>query len=259
MHRSFGSRLAQQIVRHVDYDTEHGFDLACKVTSLGISPVIRAQGYSQMPGRMLPNNSQQLTVFVSAAKDTSFGVAAAWKEHSGWKTKAWSLGKYLMETDAVAFVIDMVVKSLLSMLEETNHRHAEIATKSRPTLTVIENARHWTLPMITSIASHTQRIEDEGGRVVLTWLADDRDKGGYKTAGAAAQRAAKRQPREMRSASLSYVKQAVKERWKTTRAINKHIENAKKSAAARYLQLKFGHAITGVHLLRIGKVQDAHC
>jgi hypothetical protein len=113
--------------------------------------------------------------------------------------------------------------------------------------------------VITSIASHTRRIEDEGARVVLTWLADDRDKGGYKTAGAAAQRAGKQLPREMRSASLSYVKQAVKERWKTTRATNKHIENAKKSAAARYLQLKSGHAITGVHLLRIGKVQDAHC
>jgi hypothetical protein len=63
MHRSLGSGLAQQIVKHVDYDTEHGFDLACKVTSLGISPVVRAQGYSQMPGRMLPDNSQQLTVF----------------------------------------------------------------------------------------------------------------------------------------------------------------------------------------------------
>jgi hypothetical protein len=56
-----------------------------------------------------------------------------------------------------------------------------------------------------------------------------------------------------------YVKQAVKESWKTTRAINKHIEKAKKSVAARYLQLKSGHAITGVHLLTIGKVQDAHC
>ena len=26
-HRSFGSRLAQQIVRHVSYDTEYGFQL----------------------------------------------------------------------------------------------------------------------------------------------------------------------------------------------------------------------------------------
>jgi hypothetical protein len=30
MHRPFGSRLAQQVVRHVDYDTEHGFNLPCR-------------------------------------------------------------------------------------------------------------------------------------------------------------------------------------------------------------------------------------
>jgi hypothetical protein len=34
---------------------------------------------------------------------------------------------------------------------------------------------------------------------------------------------------------------------------------AKNSVAARYLQLKSGHAITGAHLLRIGKVEDAQC
>jgi hypothetical protein len=35
----------------------------------------------------------------------------------------------------------------------------------------------------------------------------------------------------------------------------KHIKGAKKSVAARYLQLKSGHVGTGVHLLRINKVQ----
>ena len=78
-------------------------------------------------------------------------------------------------------------------------------------------------------------------------------------ASGAAQRAAKQQPKEMRSASLSYVKQAIKERWKPTTKIDKHIRDAKKSIAARYLQLKSGHAITGAHLFRIGKVQNAQC
>jgi hypothetical protein len=63
----------------------------------------------------------------------------------------------------------------------------------------------------------------------------------------------------MRSASLSFVKHAVKERWKTTAKLNKHIQDARKSVAARYLQLKSNHAVTGVHLLRINKVQDARC
>jgi hypothetical protein len=55
------------------------------------------------------------------------------------------------------------------------------------------------------------------------------------------------------------VKQAVRARWRPTAKINDKIANAKKSVAARYLQLKSGHAITGTHLLKIGKVEDAQC
>jgi hypothetical protein len=55
------------------------------------------------------------------------------------------------------------------------------------------------------------------------------------------------------------VKQAVKEKWRPITWVNKHIKDAKRLVAARYLQLKSGHAVTGVHLLRINKVQDARC
>lgn len=41
--------------------------------------------------------------------------------------------------------------------------------------------------------------------------------------------------------------------------MNDHIKNGRKSVAARYLQLKSGHAITGEHLRRIGKADDARC
>jgi hypothetical protein len=104
-----------------------------------------------------------------------------------------------------------------------------------------------------------QGVEEEGGKVALTWLPDDGIGEGYRTAKVVAQRAAKQQPKEMRSASLSYVKQAAKGTWKPTTEFNKPIADAKKSVSARYLQLKSGHAVTGVHLLKIGKVQDAHC
>jgi hypothetical protein len=63
----------------------------------------------------------------------------------------------------------------------------------------------------------------------------------------------------MRSATLSYVKQAVKERWKPRTKLNKHVKDARKSVAARYLQLKSGHAITAVHLTRSGKAEDTRC
>lgn len=55
------------------------------------------------------------------------------------------------------------------------------------------------------------------------------------------------------------MKQAVESRWKPRAKSNEDIAKAKKSVAARYLQLKSGHAVTGAHLLRIGKVEDARC
>jgi hypothetical protein len=48
--------------------------------------------------------------------------------------------------------------------------------------------------------------------MVLIRLPGSEDVEGYKIARAAAQQAAKQQPREVRSASLSYVKQAIKEK-----------------------------------------------
>ena len=59
---------------------------------------------------MLPDHSQQLTLFVQTTKDASFGVGAARKEWNGWKTKTASLGKYLTEADAALFGISMVGK-----------------------------------------------------------------------------------------------------------------------------------------------------
>lgn len=95
--------------------------------------------------------------------------------------------------------------------------------------------------------------------MVLTWLSNDEEVEGYDIANAAAQRAANQQPKEMRSASLSYLKQAIETRWKPRAKINKDIANAKKAVAARYLQLRSGRAVTGAHLQRIGKVEDAQC
>lgn len=258
-HRSFGSRLAQQIARHVSYDTEYGFQLSHRAESLTASPVIRTRGYSGMPRRMQPDHSHQLILFVSANQDISFGAGAAWKEQGVWKTRVSSLGKHITTADATLFAIGMVMENLTSTLSKADRNAAEIVTDSRIALWAIESRGQWTLPTVTSIKRQAQRVEEAGGRVALTWLSDDEEVEGYEIANAAAQRAAKQQPKEMRSASLSYVKQAIEARWRPRAKINKDIANAKKSVAARYLQLKSGHAITGAHLLRIGKVEDAKC
>ena len=198
-------------------------------------------------------------MFVGAKKDVSFGVGAAWKDSNGWKTKAASLGKFVTESEAVLSAIHMVAKDLLPILSRTNQQRAEIVTRSKLALIEVQSARQWALPITTKIKKQTKRVEEEGGRVILTWLSDNNTCEGYKVADNAAERAARQQPREMGSASLSYVKQAVKKRWTPTIKINKHIRDAKKSVAARYLQLKSGHAVVGVHLLRIGEAQDARC
>ena len=257
--RSFGSRLAQQIVRHVSYDTEYGFQLPYRTDAPAATPVIRTQGYLSMPRRMSPDDSHQLTLFVSTIQDVSFGVSVAWKERGTWKTKGSSLGKHITEADAAVFAIDMTLKNLVSILSKADHSTAEIATESLIGLVAIGDREQWTLPIVTSIKRQAQRAEEAGGRVVLTWLSNDEEVEGYDIANAAAQRAANQQPKEMRSASLSYVKQAIEARWRPRAKIDKDIANATKSVAARYLQLKSGHAITGAHLLRIGKVEDAKC
>lgn len=255
----FGSRLAQQVVKHVRYDTEHGFDLPCRQDPLVSAPVIRTQGYSQMPVRMLPGYPQQTTLFVETAKDVSAGIGAAWKERDGWKTQALSLGKYLTDVNAATFAIGMTLRDLPSILSRTNHQSAEIVTKSRLALATIQDPRHWALRTITDAKRHAKRVEEDGSAVALTWLPSSISSAGYKVASTAAQRAARQPPKAMRSASLSFVKQAVREKWKLTTRLKKHVKDARKSVAARYLQLKSGHAITGAHLMRIGKAEDARC
>ena len=258
-HRSFGSRLAQQIARHVSYDTEYGFELPRKTDSPTKNPVIRTQGYSCMPQRMQPENPQQLTLFVSTAKDTNTGVGVVWRERNAWKTKVSSLGKHITTDDAALFAIGMAARDLISTLSRTNHSFAEIVTGSRTGLPAVESSKHWVLPVIASIKRQAQSIEAAGGRVVSTWFPNGKDVEGYRIADAAAQRAAKHPSKDMRSASLSYVKQAIKERWKPKARTNKPIADVKKSVTARYLQLKSGRAVTGAYLLIIGKAPDAQC
>lgn len=140
---------------------------------------------------MSPENPQQVTSFIIAVKDISFGVGVAWMEGSGWQTKAWSFGKYLTESDAVSFGINMVTKNLLFILKIADHCCAEIATKSRVALIATNDSRQWELPAITHIKRQIRRVEDEGGRVVLTWLSDAGNEEGYRTAKGTAKRAAK--------------------------------------------------------------------
>lgn len=95
--------------------------------------------------------------------------------------------------------------------------------------------------------------------MVLSRLPTDGKTDLMESAKAAAECAATQQPRVMRSASLSYVLQSIKEMWKLGAKIGKPISEDKKSATARYLQLKSGHAVTGEHLGKTRQARDARC
>ena len=258
-HRLFGSRLAQQVIKHIKYDVEHGFDLPGRQDPSDRTPAIRMHEHHRLPVRMLPNHPQQTTVFVEVAKDVGFGVGAAWKERDGWKSRAMPLGRYLTETDAASFAISMALECLPAVLLTTDHKRAEVVTRSRLAVEELQNTRPWTLRTIADVRRHAERIKGAGGAVAITWRPSNTSSNGGKKASLSAQRAAKQPAKAMRSASLSYVKQAARERWKPVTKLNRHIKDARKSVAARYLQLKSGHAVTGAHLMRIGKVVDARC
>lgn len=212
-----------------------------------------------MPRRMQPDHSHQLTLFVSTYQDVSFGVRVAWKERYLWKTRGSLLDKHITTADAAVFAIDMTTKNLFSTLLKADRSRAEIVTESRAGLVAVGDKGHWALLIVTSIKRQAQRIDHAEDRVVLTWLPYDEDVKGYVIANAAAQRAAKQWPKEMRFASLSYMEQAIETTWKPRGQANEEIAKARKPVAARYLQLKSGHAVTGAHLLRMGKVEDARC
>lgn len=135
---------------------------------------------------MLPDSPQQLTLFVGAVKDFSFGVGVRMERVARWKTKTSSLGKYITAADAAHFAISMVMGNLVQILFRAGHYSAEVVTDSRVALTAIEDTRDWTLSVITGITEQTLKVEDAGGRVTLTWLANRNNYEGYKFADAAA-------------------------------------------------------------------------
>jgi hypothetical protein len=80
----------------------------------------------------------------------------------------------------------MVGKDLLLNLLRTNYQRAEIVTDSRLALTELQSIRNWVLPIVKDIKRKAERVEEEGGPVVLTWLSSGNNCEGYEVANAAA-------------------------------------------------------------------------
>lgn len=124
------------------------------------------------------------------------------------------VGKHKRTAAASLLAIGMVTENSVLTLSKTEHITAEIATKSRSELDAIGGREQWTLPVVAGIERQTKHFENADGRVALTWLLDDKDVKEYNIANPAAQRAAEHQPKNIRAASTSHVKQAIEARWK---------------------------------------------
>lgn len=261
-HRFFGSRLAQQVPRHVTYDTEHGFDLLEKVDAPNMAVAINTGGRTRkLSEEHRYGDPDKITLFACAAKDTSFGAAVGWLAGNRDKVKADSLGKYLTMLDADLYAVHMAVHICRLSLPQTTTttRCVEILSDSHQALSAIEKAGHWTTPLIRDIKHQIRLIQERGDRVILSQPPRDESVERMESVRTAARLAATQQPKAMRSASLSYVTQSNKARWKRASKISKVISDGKKSVTARYLQLKSGHAITGEHLLKTKQAEDARC
>jgi uncharacterized protein Smg (DUF494 family) len=100
---------------------------------------------------------------VETAKDVCFGVVVAWKARDGWKSKSMPLGRYITEAEAASFAISTALKDLPAIISRTEHRRAEIVTRSKLTLTEIQKAQPWARQAIIDVKRHAKRVEEEGG------------------------------------------------------------------------------------------------
>jgi hypothetical protein len=258
-HRTLGGRLAQQVTKSVTYDTEYGFGLLERADTPVIHIEIRIDEPDQALQRMSEEQPYQLTLFSNGAEGFNFGAGIAWEGHGSWQTKTTPIGKYLTPIDAELFAITAAAKEAGPLLRKTQHQVVEIVSGSREALTAISETSRWVSPLVKELRHHAKHLRQQEYSLVLSWLPGGEEIEGAEVAEQAASQASEQHPRQMRSASLPYVLRCVKAKGQRTSKMNKRLGNGKKSTATRYLQLKSGHAVTGVHLRRTKQTEDARC
>lgn len=262
-HRTLGGRLAQQVAKVVTYDTEYGFGLLEKVVTLPTSFEPSQDDRLCTPQRTSEEQTEALTLFVASAdardENKNFGAGVAWIDKGHWRTRSTPLGRYLTTIDAELFAISSAAREAGLILRKQEMRRVDIVSVSRGALAAISGATLWVSSLVGDTVSQAKQMRSKGCTLRMVQVPEDEDTEGMNAARIATIKAARRQPRQLRSASLSYVQQSVRGTKPTVAKMNKYLGDSKKSTTARYLQLKSGHAVTGVHLFRMKKTQDTRC
>jgi hypothetical protein len=109
----------------------------------------------------------------------------------------------------------------------------DILSASQGALAAVFWATPWKSPLVRDTITKSEQLRNHGCTLKLVQAPDDEETEGMNAVRTIATRAARRQPRQLRSASLSYVQQRVRETKPTVAKINKYLGDLRKSAKAR--------------------------
>jgi hypothetical protein len=144
------------------------------------------------------------------------------------------LGKYLTAIDADLFAISSAAKEAGSVLRKRETREVDILSTSWGAFVAISGATVWMSSLVGETMTQSKQLRNNGYTLRLVQAPDDKDTEGTGAARIAATRAARRQPRQLRSASLSRVQESVRETKPTVAKMNEYLGGSRKSATARY-------------------------
>lgn len=121
-------------------------------------------------------------------------------------------------------------------LRKEEMREVDIVSASRVALATLSGANYQMSPLVGDTIAQSKQLRNQGYTLRMVQAPEDESIEGLNTARVSANQAARRQPSQLRSASLSYVQQSVRETKPTLAKMNKYLGDSRKSATARYLK-----------------------
>jgi len=150
------------------------------------------------------------------------------------------LGRYLTTVDVELFAISSATGEADLILRKQEMQHVDIVSVSQEAIAAIDGATLRIPPLVGDIVSQSKQMRSKGCTSKLVQVLEEEDIEGLSAARNATTRAVRRQPRQLRSTSLTYMQQSVRETKPTVAKINKYHGDSRKSTTARYVQSEVG-------------------
>lgn len=212
------------------------------------------------------------------------GAAVAYRREEGWKTLKRHLGTNKEVYDAELYGLGMALKEAKKLARAGGFTEVEIRCDAQAALQRIKDNRpgpgQWLAQRVLDLE---EELHTEGVRANFRWVRGHKGIEGNEKADEAAKQATSpkvtRLPQEESFASLAHINRTTTDRkWAEHRQwLEAHCKGhtaytltsaqrtdrapatAEKRTAARYYQLKTGHALIGTYLKRIGRNETDEC